>query len=76
MSPLEDQAKVVSSNEFFEAIGQQAEQVEQTDAETQEDGEDNARVVEEIESLCMNCHDNVSRPKSPIADLSMAKVLL
>ena len=63
MSPPEDQHKAVSSNDFFESIGQQAEHVEQVDATAQQDGDENSRVVEEIESLCMNCHENVCLPQ-------------
>ena len=54
--------KTLSSAEFFETIGQKASQTGQTNGAGQENGEDDGKVVEEIESLCMNCHENVSRP--------------
>jgi len=68
MSPPEDESKTVQPGDFFESIGQQAEQVEQTDADAQQDGDETSRVVEEIESLCMNCHENASRPRAPPPD--------
>ncbi|KAJ2902139.1 putative zinc finger protein zpr1 protein [Zalerion maritima] len=50
---------VVSPNEFFESIGKKADDVAPAaTAEDGEDGEDGRKVVEEIESLCMNCHEN------------------
>lgn len=42
-------------NEFFEAIGSKV------------DGGDDQKVVEEIESLCMNCGKNVSMRCHPTA---------
>lgn len=55
-------SKTLSSSEFFETIGQKASQTGQVNGAGQQDGEDDGKVVEEIESLCMNCHENVSRP--------------
>lgn len=69
MAPPEEPSKAVSSNDFFESIGQQAEQVQQSEAEAQTDGDDTSRVVEEIESLCMECHENAGRPPVPLAGL-------
>ena len=49
----------------FDSIGQKAEQlapkaeVNGTNGIPVEDGDDDERIVEEIESLCMNCHKNV-----------------
>ena len=62
MSPPEEtKATGVSSTEFFDSIGNQAERVAPaTDGAQEQDGDDDGRVVEEIESLCMQCHDNVS----------------
>lgn len=60
MSPVEEDPKASSTtaNEFFESIGNQADQLAPaTDGEAQTD-DDDRRVVEEIESLCMNCHEN------------------
>ena len=60
MSPAEEiNMEGVSSTEFFETIGNQVEQVAPSSDVPGED-EDDQRVVEEIESLCMNCHENVS----------------
>ncbi|KAJ9138680.1 Zinc finger protein ZPR1 [Pleurostoma richardsiae] len=51
----------VSSQEFFESIGHKAEQIAPTTttngAQTN-GGDDDGKVVEEIESLCMQCHEN------------------
>jgi len=59
---------------FFESLGQKAEnltineqnggQVDLAGDEKQLDVEDDQKVVDEIESLCMNCHENV-RPSLP-----------
>lgn len=53
--------------ELFDKIGQKAEQlvdkVKPASNETSDAApaaEDDERIVEEIESLCMNCHENVS----------------
>ena len=61
----DDQAtKTLNSTEFFESIGQKASQLSGTGgdaaAEGQQNGDDEPKVVEQIESLCMNCHENVS----------------
>ncbi|KAK8076954.1 zinc finger protein [Apiospora saccharicola] len=61
MSTIDNQdatTKTLSSSEFFETIGQKASQTGQVDGAGQENGEDDGKVVEEIESLCMNCHEN------------------
>ncbi|KAI1323511.1 ZPR1 zinc-finger domain-containing protein [Xylariaceae sp. FL0255] len=62
MSAPEDQATTTtaSSTEFFESIGQKAGQLGSTvdGANGVVSSTDDERVVEEIESLCMNCHDN------------------
>jgi zinc finger protein len=60
-------------DEFFESIGKKAEQLTVNDqskkspransdspAQQSEQGEEDQKVVDEIESLCMNCHENVS----------------
>lgn len=61
MSPAEEiNATGVSSTEFFDSIGSQAERTAATTEGAQaQDTADDERVVEEIESLCMNCHENV-----------------
>ncbi|CAK7201962.1 nucleolar zinc-finger protein [Sporothrix eucalyptigena] len=58
MSPPEDH--IVTPNQVFESIGNQVAQVGAPVAEAGEtpDNDDDGRVVEEIESLCMNCHEN------------------
>lgn len=66
-------SNVISSNEYFRSIGQQADQVAPaTNGATQQSDSDDVKPVEEIESLCMNCHDNVSclftRADRPCAD--------
>lgn len=58
----QDGSHGVSSTEFFESIGQKAAQLGATtngvNGETTGD-DDEHKIVEEIESLCMQCHDNV-----------------
>lgn len=50
----------ISSTDYFQSIGQQVNQVNPaTNGEAQPDSDD-VKPVEEIESLCMNCHENVS----------------
>ncbi|CAK7239073.1 MAG: nucleolar zinc-finger protein [Sporothrix thermara] len=62
MSPPEDH--IVTPNQIFESIGSQVAHVdapaaaEAGDATAAADNDDDGRVVEEIESLCMNCHEN------------------
>lgn len=48
--------------ELFNSIGQKVEKVEKVASATVPNGtaDDNDKVVEEIESLCMNCEENVS----------------
>ncbi len=47
--------------ELFDTIGHKAEQVApNTNGANGGQPEEDERVVEEIESLCMNCHENVS----------------
>lgn len=50
--------------ELFNPIGDKVEKVAPAAAQESEDDE---RVVEEIESLCMNCEENVSLPLEPTA---------
>lgn len=47
----------------FQAIGNTVSKFD--DSADGEDGAGDEKVVQEIESLCMNCHDNVSY--SPVA---------
>lgn len=58
-------------DDFFESIGKKAENLTINDPATTTNGDaakedDDQRVVDEIESLCMNCHENV-RLNLPIA---------
>jgi zinc finger protein len=61
MSAPDDQQTTVTPNDFFESIGQKVDHI--APSANGADGlrdDDNDRVVEQIESLCMNCHENVS----------------
>ncbi|KAI1260738.1 ZPR1 zinc-finger domain-containing protein [Xylariaceae sp. FL1019] len=63
MSASDDQPVVVNTatpTEFFESIGQKAGQLAPSTngANGVVEGADDEKVVEEIESLCMNCHEN------------------
>lgn len=42
------------AKDLFEDMGRKV-----AEASAQEDSEDGTKVVDEIESLCMNCHENV-----------------
>ncbi|CAJ2511320.1 Uu.00g069450.m01.CDS01 [Anthostomella pinea] len=63
MSALDDQptTSVVTPTDFFESIGQKAGQLapaaDATNGVANETDEED-RVVEQVESLCMNCHEN------------------
>lgn len=51
----------ISSTDYFKSIGQQVDQVAPaTNGAGQQADDDDVKPVEEIESLCMNCHENVS----------------
>lgn len=50
--------------DLFNTIGEKAEKVAPV-AAPNGTTEDDEKVVEEIESLCMNCEENVSRTHSP-----------
>lgn len=51
----------VSSSDYFKAIGEQVDQVAPATNGAEQIDNDNVKPVEEIESLCMNCHENVFR---------------
>ena len=72
--PQEETTKsVLSPSEFFQSIGQQADKVAPTTNGTATDddaADDDQKVVEEIESLCMNCHENVCLPLALCTALS------
>lgn len=74
---IDDQTPEVTQNpsQFFEAIGTKVESL--APATNGDAADEDQRTVEEIESLCMNCGENVSRPPPPrmsllAADLSSA----
>ena len=46
------------AQDLFEDMGRKV-----AEASAQDDSEDGTKVVDEIESLCMNCHENVFRPR-------------
>lgn len=49
-------------DDYFDSIGKKAENLSEpkiTDTQTNNPQDDEPRVVDEIESLCMNCHENV-----------------
>jgi zinc finger protein len=53
-------ARLQKAEDLFADMGQKV-----TDASKDGVGEDETRVVDEIESLCMNCHANVRYPAAP-----------
>lgn len=53
-----EEQKVQDPTEFFQSIGSKVEGFAPK-ADGEADDED-VKAVEEIESLCMNCHENVS----------------
>lgn len=74
-TPTQDDPKPdgAAFDNFFESIGKKAEQLTindksdrspnaNGDAPQPDQGEDEQKVVDEIESLCMNCHENVIPP--------------
>lgn len=60
---------ISSSSEYFKAIGQQVDQVAPTTNGAEQTDNDDVKPVDEIESLCMNCHENVCRFCPQIATL-------
>lgn len=67
MSASEDKAVTTTTpTDFFESIGKKADQLAPStngngaNGVTSADDDDDGKVVEQIESLCMNCHENVS----------------
>ena len=56
-----DDANKQTPQEFFESIGNKVKSLEPAADGDQNADDDDARAVEEIESLCMNCGKNVSR---------------
>lgn len=65
-----DEPKVdgAAFDEFFDSIGKKAENTDKQNGATNGAGpegtvteaDDEPKVVDEIESLCMNCHENAS----------------
>lgn len=71
--PIPDSA---AFDDFFESIGKKTQNLAINDQVTPSDGslpkldqEENQKVVDEIESLCMNCHENVTRLDSKLPNL-------
>jgi zinc finger protein len=67
-NPNESKLDGAAFDEFFDSIGKKVENTDKQNgtfsgAEPQgtvTEVEDEPKVVDEIESLCMNCHENVS----------------
>lgn len=57
-------------SELFAPIGDKVEK-----STPVADGEDDERIVEEIESMCMNCHENVSNNTDTASLLRIASQL-
>lgn len=58
IAKMSAEEKVQNPPEFFQSIGEKVEGYASTgNGETEDDG---FRPVDEIESLCMNCQENVS----------------
>lgn len=49
----------ISSSEHFQTIGQQVDNVAPATNGAEQTENDDVKPVDEIESLCMNCHENV-----------------
>lgn len=54
---MAEELKVQDPSEFFQSIGSKVEGFAPT---TNGEAEEDFKPVDEIESLCMNCHENVS----------------
>ncbi|PSR79764.1 zinc finger protein zpr1 [Coniella lustricola] len=48
----------LSSSDYFKSIGHQVDQVAPSANGAEQGDDDDVKPVDEIESLCMNCHDN------------------
>lgn len=57
---LSSQRAQDDQNDLFAAIGKQVLGFELGDDESKTHDDDRVKIVEEIESLCMNCEENVS----------------
>ena len=67
--PIDQRPEIVaqSSNDFFESIGKKVEGAAPTSDGKKgghESADNNGNVVDELESLCMNCHEDVRPPVS------------
>lgn len=60
-----DDVSKQTPQEFFETIGNKVKNLAPA-AEGEQNDDDDHRAVEEIESLCMNCGENVSRVVSRV----------
>lgn len=57
--PTNGASSPISSQDYFKSIGQQVDQVAPATNGAAQTDDDDIKPVEEIESLCMNCHENV-----------------
>lgn len=65
MSSSDDQphtngTKTITPTDYFRSIGQQVDQVAPATNGAAQPDDDDIKPVDEIESLCMNCHEDVS----------------
>ena len=60
---LNSQRAQNDENDLFAAIGKQVLGLQLGDSEETTSEDERVRLVEEIESLCMNCEDNVRHSK-------------
>ncbi len=60
MASDEQSTSKQNPSEFFESIGSKVANFNSAQNGTTEE-EDDVKPVPEVESLCMNCHENVSR---------------
>ena len=59
-------ASTTKPNNFFPAIGHVVDQADKTkDVQDGGQAEEDEKVVDEIESLCMKCYEQVRREDSP-----------
>ena len=61
---LNSQRAQNDENDLFAAIGKQVLGLQLGDSEEEASEDERVRLVEEIESLCMNCEENVRHSKT------------
>ena len=71
----EDESTVDDSREeiaqMFETVGKQVRGI---NLDEDDEGDEGPKVVDEIESLCMNCHKNVSRSTIALVRASLMRI--